>query len=95
MNLHLKNDEFEQLIELSSKKYHVPLEAIRKDYFITYILKNLAESEEIENVVFKGGTSLSKCYPNSIERFSEDIDLTYIPKEEMTNKQISRDVSKL
>ena len=37
--------------------------------------------------VFKGGTSLSKCYPNSIERFSEDIDLTFIPDSTLTEKQ--------
>ena len=40
------------------------------------LLKNLADSEYAEKCVFKGGTSLSKCYPGSIERFSEDIDLT-------------------
>ncbi|MFZ3591598.1 nucleotidyl transferase AbiEii/AbiGii toxin family protein [Bacillus sp. DJP31] len=39
---------------------------------------------------FKGGTSLSKCFPNSIERFSEDIDLTFIPEEGMSDKQISK-----
>ena len=36
------------------------------------------------------GISLSKCYPNSIERFSEDIDLTYIPEENMSDSQINR-----
>ena len=40
--------------------------------------------------VFKGGTSLSKCYPGSINRFSEDIDLTFIPVEDMTNKKYSK-----
>jgi predicted nucleotidyltransferase component of viral defense system len=53
------------------------------------VLNNLSNSEYVNEVVFKGGTSLSKCYPGSIERFSEDIDLTYIPKEGMTDKQIS------
>ena len=50
----------------------------------------LSQSENAEHCVFKGGTSLSKCYPGSIERFSEDIDLTYIPDDGMTNKQIER-----
>ena len=50
----------------------------------------LSQSENAEHCVFKGGTSLSKCYPGSIERFSEDIDLTYIPEDGMTNKQIER-----
>ena len=31
--------------------------------------------DESKNMIFKGGTSLSKCY-GLIQRFSEDIDLT-------------------
>ena len=50
----------------------------------------LSQSEYVSSCVFKGGTSLSKCYPGSIERFSEDIDLTFIPEPGMTNKQIER-----
>jgi len=94
MNLHHSEDEFEELIELASQTFNIPSNAVRKDYFITLILKNLESSIFSENVVFKGGTSLSKCYPNSIERFSEDIDLTYIPDDEMSNKQISRKLKK-
>lgn len=91
MILHHKQ-EFEELIELTSQEFHIPSSAIRKDYFITFILKNLSESEFVDKVVFKGGTSLSKCYPNSIERFSEDIDLTYIPDVGMKDKQINRNL---
>jgi len=47
-----------------------------KDYFVTLFLKHLFEAEP--NVVFKGGTCLSKCY-KIIDRFSEDIDLTMRP----------------
>lgn len=90
MELHLNNLEFEELIELTSQKINIPSSAVRKDYFITIILKKLSDSDFIDRVVFKGGTSLSKCYPKSIERFSEDIDLTYIPEEGLTNKQIGR-----
>lgn len=59
------------------------------------ILQNLAKSQFVESVVFKGGTSLSKCYPNSIDRFSEDIDLTYVPDDEMSNKQIGKMLKRL
>ncbi len=90
MRLHLNPSEFAELIELTSQKRQIPSVAVRKDYFITMVLKNLSECEFAERVVFKGGTSLSKCYPNSIERFSEDIDLTYIPEETLTNKQIGK-----
>lgn len=47
--------------------------AVEKDYYITLVLRLL--SKKIPYIVFKGGTSLSKCY-NAIRRFSEDIDIT-------------------
>ncbi len=90
MKLHYKIKEFEELIELTSDYVNIPASAVRKDYFITIILNNLSESEYLEHVVFKGGTSLSKCYPSSINRFSEDIDLTYIPEEGLSDNQINR-----
>lgn len=46
---------------------------IEKDYYVTMILRLL--SSKMPFVVFKGGTSLSKCY-KVISRFSEDIDIT-------------------
>ena len=33
---------------------------IEKDYYVTYFLKELVASDP--NIVFRGGTSLSKCY---------------------------------
>ena len=90
MNLHRHTKEFEELIVLASQEFHLPLEAIRKDYYITLILQNLAQSEYVDQLVFKGGTSLSKCYPGSIERFSEDIDLTFIPAVDMSTRQIDK-----
>jgi len=95
MILHHSLLEFDELIELTGQKISIPSDAIRKDYFITLILNNLAESEFVEQVVFKGGTSLSKCYPNSINRFSEDIDLTYIPEEGSKNTQINKQLKKI
>ena len=49
------------------------MQIIEKDYYVTVLLKLLAE--KIPFIVFKGGTSLSKCH-KVIRRFSEDIDLT-------------------
>ena len=46
---------------------------IEKDYYVTMILRGLAK--RFDFLVFKGGTSLSKCY-RAIKRFSEDIDIT-------------------
>lgn len=95
MKLHLDNETFEELIQVTSMHFGIPELAVRKDYFITIILKRLSNSDYKNNVVFKGGTSLSKCYPGSIERFSEDIDLTYIPYEAESNKQIDKTLKKI
>lgn len=48
---------------------------VEKDFWVCWILKHLfAEPALKEQMVFKGGTSLSKVF-HLIERFSEDIDL--------------------
>jgi hypothetical protein len=48
--------------------------AIEKDWWVTMVLKALFQTSCANCLVFKGGTSLSKCW-NLIERFSEDIDV--------------------
>ena len=78
MQLHKFEKEFRELISIVAVRKQLPEQAIERDYFIVLLLKNLAESEFANQCVFKGGTSLSKCYPGSIERFSEDIDLTFL-----------------
>ena len=45
---------------------------VEKDYFVTFLLQKIVSRQP--DVVFKGGTSLSKCH-KIISRFSEDIDL--------------------
>ncbi len=82
MKLHEFHNEFKDLISIVATNKHLPEDAIERDYYIVMLLKNLADSEYAEKCVFKGGTSLSKCYPGSIERFSEDIDLTYLGMDE-------------
>jgi predicted nucleotidyltransferase component of viral defense system len=52
----------------------LPKEAIEKDWWVTMVLKALFQTSCTDFLVFKGGTSLSKCW-NLIERFSEDIDV--------------------
>lgn len=48
---------------------------IEKDFWVCWTLEQLFASELANNLIFKGGTSLSKVY-KATERFSEDIDLT-------------------
>lgn len=74
MNLHEYNEDFKELVILTSKKMKLANNFIEKDYWITYILHNLSSSPYADNFIFKGGTALSKAY-NIIERFSEDVDL--------------------
>lgn len=49
---------------------------IEKDFWVCWTLKRLFVGEAFPGLVFKGGTSLSKGY-GIIERFSEDIDLSF------------------
>lgn len=78
MNLHEHTDDFSDLVSITAAYKHIPESAVERDYYIVLLLQNLENSEFAEQCVFKGGTSLSKCYPGSIERFSEDIDLTFL-----------------
>lgn len=78
MNLHKHTDDFSDLVSITAAYKHIPESAVERDYYIVLLLQNLENSEFAAQCVFKGGTSLSKCYPDSIERFSEDIDLTFL-----------------
>jgi len=49
---------------------------LEKDAWVVWALGALFESPLGTDLTFKGGTSLSKVY-KVIDRFSEDIDLTY------------------
>ena len=95
MRLHEQNDEFSDLISLTSDWIRIPEEAVKRDYFTVMLLQRLEKSRFADTCVFKGGTSLSKCYPGTISRFSEDIDLTYAPKAEIGNKQYDKDLKEI
>ncbi len=49
--------------------------AVEKDFWICWTLKHLFALENIPELRFKGGTSLSKVF-HLIDRFSEDIDIS-------------------
>ena len=85
MNLHEFKEDFYAIANIVSRYKNIPEKAVIRDYYIVLMLDKLGKSEYAEKCVFKGGTSLSKCYPNTIERFSEDIDLTYLGIDEDDN----------
>lgn len=87
MKLHLNAEEFSNAVQATAEKLGIRDIFVEKDYWVTYILKNLSNSEFKEEVVFKGGTSLSKAH-NLIGRFSEDVDLVILGKEKLTGSQI-------
>lgn len=94
MKLHEFPEEFHDLISVVAKEKHILESATERDYYIVLMLQNLAKSEYADECVFKGGTSLSKCYPDSIERFSEDIDLTFLGME-CGDKECDRTIKKI
>lgn len=71
--LHKDKEEFINAVNLASEYFHIIPIIVEKDYYVTMILRELSERQGF--VVFKGGTSLSKCH-KAIKRFSEDIDIT-------------------
>lgn len=74
MYLHEDRETFRDLIlQVADKNGRTPM-VVEKDYYVTLILRLLAE--KLEQCVFKGGTSLSKGF-HVIDRFSEDIDITF------------------
>lgn len=85
MILHKNKDLFTELIEITADDIGLPQVYIEKDYWVTKSLKHLHDSIYVNNVIFKGGTSLSKAY-QLIHRFSEDIDLAVI----LNNKSSAR-----
>lgn len=53
-----------------------PVHLLEKDVWVVWSLSALFDAPFADHLVFKGGTSLSKGY-GVIQRFSEDVDLTY------------------
>ncbi len=70
-----KKDQREAL-EYGRAETGRPVHLLEKDVWVVWTLRTLFESPLAANLTFKGGTSLSKVY-KVIDRFSEDIDLTY------------------
>ena len=66
MQLHKDNIAFQQIIDAIRQDIKIEPALIEKDYFVTLFLKKL--NQRVPNLLFKGGTSLSKCLPPIIRR---------------------------
>lgn len=65
-----------EALEVAAGQTGRPPHLLEKDIWVVWTLSAIYESSLAEKLTFKGGTSLSKVY-KIIDRFSEDIDLTY------------------
>jgi hypothetical protein len=65
-----------ELLDTAAARSGRPAHLLEKDVWIVWTLACLFSSPLADKITLKGGTSLSKAY-NVIDRFSEDIDLTY------------------
>ena len=97
--LQLPDNEKIEFFNQLHEETNLPQVIIEKDTWVTAVLRALFALPYAENLSFKGGTSLSKCY-NLIERFSEDVDIA-INREYFgfvgdifTVKQISKNLRK-
>lgn len=91
MNLHHDKEALEELIIGAANELAIPTNVIEKDYYVTITLKAL--SEKVTDLVFKGGTSLTKCY-QLLDRFSEDIDLSYTAESGMPGESRKKQLKK-
>jgi hypothetical protein len=68
--------EKREAIAVAATRSGRPAHLLEKDVWVVWTLRQLYTSLYADHLIFKGGTSLSKAY-RAIDRFSEDIDITY------------------
>ena len=89
MNLHSDRAAFELIIDEVANSSGVRRDVLEKDYYVTLMLKELADRPHQGYAYFKGGTALYKAL-RSIRRFSEDIDLTVYVEDWPTPSQAKK-----
>lgn len=72
----LSREDQAEALEVAAAQTGRPPHLLEKDIWVVWTLSAIYGSALAEKLTFKGGTSLSKVY-KIIDRFSEDIDLTY------------------
>ena len=72
----LSHEDQAEALEIAAASTGRPPHLLEKDNWVVWILSAIYQSKLADKLTFKGGTSLSKAY-KIIDRFSEDIDLTY------------------
>lgn len=89
MNLHENPSLFKDAVRFTAEQMGILDVYVEKDYWVTKALHLIFSDTVGPEVVFKGGTALSKCY-GLIERFSEDIDLVVLQRVGESGNQLKR-----
>ena len=74
--LDIPHHDRREVLEVAASASGRPAYLLEKDIWIVWAIRTLFGAPIGAPLVFKGGTSLSKAY-RAIQRFSEDVDLTY------------------
>jgi len=82
-------------ITRKSEEWKVPPETVDKDWVLGHFLRAFYSiKENKEKLIFKGGTSLRKCYFPDY-RFSEDLDFTSLTEDyKLTQKNLNEVIKK-
>ena len=91
MNLHSNRELLQDAIQAAAASLGIREVYVEKDYWVTVALYEVFHSDMASQVVFKGGTALSKCY-RLIERFSEDVDLVVLRNEGENDNQLKKKI---
>lgn len=94
MKLHEDKKLFKQAVQITAERKGILDIYVEKDYWVTYTLHTIFKNEIGKEIIFKGGTALSKCF-GLIDRFSEDIDLVVRKKENETGNQLKTKIKKV
>jgi predicted nucleotidyltransferase component of viral defense system len=90
MYLHENDFEFQNFIQIIKERKNIDADIIEKDYYVCMVLKELSQNQEYLKAYFKGGTAVYKIL-DTMNRFSEDIDLTVeVIKEASNNSNRTR-----
>ena len=94
MTLHHDKDLFQDAVLITAQQKGIREIYIEKDYWVTLALKTIFTDAIGQDVVFKGGTALSKCF-QLIDRFSEDIDIVVLRRADENENQWGKKIKKV
>lgn len=94
MNLHENKALFRDAVQATAQEMGIPDIYVEKDYWVTFVLKTIFADPIGKETVFKGGTSLLKCY-SYLKRFSEDVDLVVMRQEGETDSRLTAKIKRI